>query len=98
MENTAQIPANDCPTASPIQFTVYTKVLHRACQIAGGAEKLAARLRVPLATLYRWLEGEAEPPTSVFLKAVDLVMPSWTPEDEALARGIAATRPRRRAE
>jgi transcriptional regulator with XRE-family HTH domain len=94
----SRVPANDCPTAPATRFTVYTKVLHRACQIAGGVEKLAARLRVPVATLYRWLEGEAEPPTAVFLKAVDLVLPAWTPEDEALAQAIAVRRPRRPAE
>jgi hypothetical protein len=97
MDKTAEVPANDCPTAPSTRFTVYTKVLHRACQNAGGVEKLAARLRVPVATLYRWLEGEAEPPTSVFLKAVDLVLPTWTPEDEALAQAIVERWPRKPA-
>jgi hypothetical protein len=31
----------------------------------------------------------------VFLKAVDLVLPTWGPEDDALAREIAATRPKK---
>jgi len=57
-----------------------TRVLHRACQIAGGVEPLAARLRVPIATLYRWLEGEAHPPASVFLKAVDIVLIAARPK------------------
>jgi hypothetical protein len=76
-------------------MTVYTKVLHRACEIAGSVEKLAARLRVPVATLYRWLEGEAEPPTPIFLRAVDMVMPTWSPEDEMLAQAITAMRPKK---
>jgi hypothetical protein len=62
MEN-MEIPADNCPVAPPSQVTVYTRVLHRACQIVGGVESLATRLRVPVATLYRWLDGEAEPPT-----------------------------------
>ena len=94
MEN-IQVPADNCPTAPPQEVTVYTRVLHRACQIVGGVEALAARLRVPIATLYRWLEGEADPPAAVFLKAVDIVMPAWTAEDEVLARTISAMRPKK---
>jgi hypothetical protein len=47
-----QVPTDNCPTAPPSQVTVYTRVLHRACQIVGGIEPLAARLRVPVPTLY----------------------------------------------
>jgi hypothetical protein len=96
MEN-LKLAADNCPTAPLPLVTVYTKVLHRACQITGGVEKLAARLRVPSATLYRWLDGEAEPPIPVFLKAVDIVLPSWGPEDEALARALASARPKNRS-
>lgn len=95
MEN-IEIPADNCPQAPPSHVTVYTKVLHRACQIAGGVEKLAARLRVPAATPYRWLDGEGEPPTPVFLKAVDIVMPPWSPEDDVFARTLRAARPKKR--
>ena len=94
MEN-IELPADNCPTAPPTQVTVYTRVLHRACQIVGGVEALAARLRVPVPTLFRWLDGEAEPPTPIFLKAVDLVMPTWSGEDEILARAVSATRPKK---
>jgi hypothetical protein len=95
MEN-IEVPADNCPTPPLSQVTVYTRVLHRACQIAGGVEKLAARLRVPAATLYRWLDGEAEPPTPIFLKAVDIVMPPWGDDDEVFARTLRAARPKRR--
>jgi hypothetical protein len=97
MEN-VQIPADNCPTAPPAQVTVYTRVLHRACQIVGGVEPLAARLRVPVTTLYRWLDGEAEPPARIFLKAVDIVMPAWSNEDEVLAAAMRAARPKKRPE
>lgn len=89
-------PADNCPSAPPSQVTIYTRVLHRACQIAGGVEKLAAQLRVPLPTLYRWLDGESEPPTPIFLKAVDIVMPSWSADDELLARAARAARPKKK--
>ena len=92
MEN-LELPADNCPVAPRSLVTVYTRVLHRACQIAGGVESLAARLRVPVPTLYRWLDGEAEPPTPVFLKAVDIVMPAWSTDDELLARALRAARP-----
>ena len=95
MKEPFKMAPDDCPTAPPSHMTVYTKVLHRACQIAGSVEKLAARLRVPLSTLYRWLEGEAEPPTPIFLRAVDMVMPTWSPEDEMLAQAISAMRPKK---
>lgn len=95
MEN-MELPADNCPVAPPSQVTVYTRVLHRACQMTGGVEPLAARLRVPVATLYRWLDGEAEPPTPVFLKAVDIVMPAWSGEDELFAQALRASRPKKK--
>jgi hypothetical protein len=94
MEN-MELPADNCPVAPPSQMTVYTRVLHRACQIAGGVEPLAARLRVPVATLYRWLDGASEPPTLVFLKAVDIVMPAWSADDELFVEALRASRPKK---
>ena len=90
-----EVPTNDCPTAPPPNTTVYTRVLHRACQVAGGVEALAARLRVPAPTLYRWLDGESDPPTSVFLKAVDIVLPEWSADDELMAQAVLASRPKK---
>jgi hypothetical protein len=91
-----QVPNDNCPVAPEPRMTVYTKVLHRACQVVGGVETLAARLRVPAPTLYRWLDGESEPPTSIFLKAVDIVLPAWTGDDELLAQAVRAARPKNR--
>ena len=33
------IPEDKCPLAPPPQVSVYTRVLHRACQILGGVER-----------------------------------------------------------
>jgi hypothetical protein len=85
---------DSCPAAPPARMTVHTRVLHRACQKLGGVEQLARFLRVPAATVYRWLEGESVPPSAVFLKAVDIVMPEWSEQDEALSRELLAGRPR----
>jgi hypothetical protein len=52
-------------------------------------------LRVSATMLYRWLEGEDAPPPNVFLKALDLVLPTWGPEDDALAKANLATRPKK---
>jgi hypothetical protein len=90
-----EIPADNCPLAPPPQVTVYTRVLHRACQVLGGVEQLSAYLKVSRTMLRRWLEGEDVPPPSIFLKAVDLILPTWGPEDDALAKAIAATRPKK---
>jgi hypothetical protein len=94
MGNT-ELSSDNCPVAPPSLVTVYTRVLHRACQIVGGIDALAARLRVPAPTLYRWLDGEAEPPTPIFLKAVDIVLPEWSGDDELLAATLRAGRPKK---
>jgi hypothetical protein len=89
-----QIAKDDCPVAPVPRVTVYTRVLHRACQILGGVEQLAAHLRVSALLVYRWLEGDDVPPAHVFLNAVDLVLPTWGPQDDALARAISANKPK----
>ena len=81
--------------APPPRVTVYTRVLHRACQILGGVAQLARYLKVSRNLVHSWLEGEEVPPSGVFLRAVDLILPTWGPEDDALARAIAATRPKK---
>jgi len=61
--------------------TVYSRTLLKAAQLAGGPQKLARKLRVPIADLHKWLGGSDAPPIAVFLKAVDLVL------DETSASG-----------
>jgi hypothetical protein len=89
-----QVAKDECPVAPPPRVTVYTRVLHRACQILGGVDALAAHLRVSSLVVHKWLEGEDVPPANIFLNAVDLVLPTWGPQDDALARAISATRPK----
>jgi hypothetical protein len=90
-----QAAKDECPVAPAPCVTVYTRVLHRACQIVGGVEQLAVHLRVSTALVYRWLEGDDVPPSQVFLIAVDLVLPTWGPQDDALARAISASKPKK---
>lgn len=76
MQPMSSIPSQDhgCPEAAPIQTTVYTRTLHRACEAVGGVAMLAARLHVSEAILERWLDGDEIPPTSVFLACVDIAL------------------------
>ena len=64
-----QVGKDECPVATPPRVTVYTRVLHRACQILGGADQLAAHLRVSVLVIHKWLEGEDVPPSNIFLNA-----------------------------
>lgn len=86
---------DNCPVAPQPRVTVYTRVLHRACQKLGGIETLAQELHVAVEVVHRWLEGDDVPPSRIFLKAVDLVMPPWSAEDEAHARSISDRRPKK---
>ena len=53
---------------------VHVRTLQRAAQIVGGEEPLARRLNVTPSHLALWLQGKEQPPTSIFLRAVDLVL------------------------
>lgn len=68
--------ADNCPLAPPAQTTVYTRVLHRACEILGGVPQLAGQLNVSVRSLQSWLDGEEQPPTGVFLACVDIALSS----------------------
>jgi hypothetical protein len=54
--------------------SVYSRTFEKAAQLAGGHQKLARHLRVPLGELESWIAGRTAPPTATFLKAVDLVL------------------------
>lgn len=53
--------------------------LLEAADVAGGVQALARRLRVPKKQLGSWMEGEAEAPPAVFLRAVDFLRASEKP-------------------
>ncbi len=55
----------------------YRKTLKHAAAIAGGRLFLAARLRVGVAQLRRWLEGDETIPDVTFLHAVDVIFESY---------------------
>jgi hypothetical protein len=59
--------------------SVFSRTFKKAAELIGGREKLCRRLRVPSAELDLWIADKAEPPTSIFLKAVDLVIDEISP-------------------
>ena len=59
---------------SLLQRTLFERTLKRALDIVGDEQRLARRLRVPLADLHAWLAGDERPPTTAFLTAVDIVV------------------------
>jgi hypothetical protein len=67
-------PGNDCPPLSKTHVTVYSRTLHRACEVLGGMAATSQHFGVPAATLARWIGGVEDPPLDVFLKAVDVVL------------------------
>lgn len=50
------------------------RALHQACLMLGGPAQLAAHLQVSEYALNTWLEGREEPPESVFLAAVEIIL------------------------
>ena len=53
---------------------VRARTLRRAAEIVGGEEALAGRLGITPSHLVLWLQGVADVPDSVFLRAVDIVL------------------------
>lgn len=59
---------------APARITPVSRTLYRAALIVGGVERLARQLEAPEAALRRWIQGEEEPPDSVFLAALEVVL------------------------
>ena len=66
--------AVDCPVSRDSRASTYARALHRACVIVGGIAALAAQLRVAEPALRGWLDGSEEPPLSIFLAAVEILL------------------------
>src|SRR6185503_3694558 len=71
--------------------SVYTRILAKAAQLEGGAASLARTLRVPEATLARWMRGKAPMPVQAFLGLIErLTELERTAAGDAPAAGAAA--------
>lgn len=51
-----------------------TKVLRLAAEKLGGARKLGEFLAAPSADIASWLTGKVEPPTPIFMRALDVIL------------------------
>jgi hypothetical protein len=69
-----EISPNDCPQAPGFRAHVRTLILHEACQTAGGIGQLAKLLRLPAASVSRWLEGAEEAPDFVYQACIEIVL------------------------
>lgn len=54
-------------------FTVYTRALTRAIEVAGSAQELARFLGSTPTEISKWATGETNPPMPIFLAIVDVV-------------------------
>jgi hypothetical protein len=66
-------------TAENALSDTYKAALGRAAELVGGVQQLSARLRVPVADLVGWIQGERQPPMGVFLQVVDLLIEQSKP-------------------
>lgn len=58
--------------------TPQVRTLHRAAEILGGEQRLAALLGVRLSQLAQWLRGECDVPAKAFFAALDVVARGFT--------------------
>ena len=56
--------------------TIYTETLAKAAETHGSTQALASFLRVPEATLLRWMSGRAQMPLQAFLKLIEVLAQS----------------------
>jgi hypothetical protein len=69
--------------------TIYVRTLHKAAEILGGERALARYLRVPMPELFAWMRpGSVPPPTTIFLKAVDLILHDCDDADQSRAQRL----------
>jgi hypothetical protein len=57
-----------------VTYSVKAKTLQLAAKRLGGPRKLRDYLRAPSAEFVSWLSGVEEPPTPVFLRALELIL------------------------
>jgi len=53
---------------------VQLRAMRKAAELAGGSDKLARVLQVPVEEIEKWIAGDGQPPRDVFLRVVDLIL------------------------
>jgi len=59
-----------------VSDTAMTRTLAQAAIAVGGSEALAEKLGVTAALLQEWLAGTSEAPTSIYVRALDILIAS----------------------
>lgn len=54
--------------------SVYSRTFRKAAELIGSYARLCRLLRVPEASLQRWIDDKEVPPVGIFLKAVDYII------------------------
>jgi hypothetical protein len=57
-----------------MERSVKTRTLQMAANALGGPRKLRDRLKVSSSDVAAWLNGTAEPPREIFLRALEIVL------------------------
>ncbi len=60
--------------AAAVSDTAMTRTLAEAARAIGGVEPLAARLGVSTGLVQLWLAGTSEPPTAIYVRALDILI------------------------
>ena len=72
--------------------TIYARTLQAAAAIVGGERALARFLKVPMPDLFAWMRpGAEQPPVSVFLRAVDMVLHDLELPEQQRAQTLRVT-------
>lgn len=69
--------------------SVRQQAVQRAAEIVGGPVKLARRLRVPMDSLVRWMNGTEQPVNPSFLQCVDIILDNEDSIDGSLLQDAA---------
>jgi hypothetical protein len=79
--------------ASIRQPTLQMRVLQQATKLLGGEHALSRRLHAPSSDLSRWLRGDGQPPKTILLAAIDIVLEKSEGSDQAVKELRSMTLP-----
>ena len=60
-------------------LSIYSRTLQKAAELLGGRARLCRHLQVPSSDLQSWIDDKTVPPTSIFLRVVDVILEETPP-------------------
>ena len=70
----ALLSPDDCPPPPAVRAGLPTLLLHEACEAAGGLAQLAKLLKIPPASIQRYLDGDDAVPEEVYRACAEIVL------------------------